>query len=555
MTKTTKKLLLAALLTAFMAAPGEGATFSVDGIYYTPLGDTSTEVAVVNPDPSSTSPYWGVLTIPSTVTYEGKVYTVTEVGTHCFKGSALLALALPPTIRRMAPYSIVLCDDLESLNLPDNVDTLEPNTVFNCSELTQIALPANLKVIKESALKMLPLSTLTIPAKVEKIEGNAFENCNSLTTLVVDAANPHFSFQDGYLCSKDGKTLVLSLPGDKREELELPSTVTTLGDKAFYARVTLKSAKIPDQVTAIGNGTFHQCSQVTEISIGNGVRSIGPLAFAMMSGCKSVAMGNSVVSIGRSAFNSCGSSTGCGELTLPAGLRTIAPMAFMNSTFTGLTMGDGLEVVDTMVFYGMTRLKRVNLSPTVTEIRKEAFSKCQVLDSIYLHSALRVIGEAAFTSCNTLRSIRLPRNLEVIHNRAFYIMLQNIYVDCPTPPTFTYDGASTLTTFLPMSYNTAKLRVPEGTLEAYKAATVWKNFKNITDDVTLSVDGVETDNGTLAIVESGALKIAGPQRTPVDVYSLSGMKVWSGTAPATITTLNPGIYVVRAGEKTIKVRI
>ena len=41
----------------------------------------------------------------------------------------------------------------------------------------------------------------------------------------------------------------------------------------------------------------------------------------------------------------------------------------------------------------------------------------------------------------------------------------------------------------------------------------------------------------------------------VDVYSLSGMKVWRGTAPATTTALNPGVYVVRAGEKTVKVRI
>ena len=58
---------------------------------------------------------------------------------------------------------------------------------------------------------------------------------------------------------------------------------------------------------------------------------------------------------------------------------------------------------------------------------------------------------------------------------------------------------------------------------------------------------IEVTNGSVVVKSATAVN--------VDVYSLSGMKVWRGTAPATTTALNPGVYVVRAGEKTVKVRI
>ncbi|MDE7442896.1 MAG: hypothetical protein K2M65_01900 [Muribaculaceae bacterium] len=46
-----------------------------------------------------------------------------------------------------------------------------------------------------------------------------------------------------------------------------------------------------------------------------------------------------------------------------------------------------------------------------------------------------------------------------------------------------------------------------------------------------------------------------PQGTTVEVYSLAGIRVWNGVAPARSIELGSGIYVVRVGSAVYKLCI
>ena len=78
------------------------------------------------------------------------------------------------------------------------------------------------------------------------------------------------------------------------------------------------------------------------------------------------------------------------------------------------------------------------------------------------------IGNFAFTSCTSLASITLPAGVTSIGNFAFSncASLKTMDVLSETPPTLSSDSLSGLP-------GTCSIRVPAGSVDAYKAATYW----------------------------------------------------------------------------------
>ena len=77
-------------------------------------------------------------------------------------------------------------------------------------------------------------------------------------------------------------------------------------------------------------------------------------------------------------------------------------------------------------------------------------------------------------------------------------------------------------------YDTAKLYVPVGSIEAYKTTSAWNKFLNIEEyDYTTSVNTVTTDN----------------QRTPTHYYSVDGRS---------IKQPQRGLNILRMSDGTVK---
>src|SRR5664280_2536907 len=83
--------------------------------------------------------------------------------------------------------------------------------------------------------------------------------------------------------------------------------VTSIGDRAFYSTQghRLTSVTIPSSVTSIGDSAFFRCSGLTSVTIPNSVTSIDNRAFEYCSGLTSVTIPSSVTSVGNLAFAYC----------------------------------------------------------------------------------------------------------------------------------------------------------------------------------------------------------------------------------------------------------
>ena len=61
--------------------------------------------------------------------------------------------------------------------------------------------------------------------------------------------------------------------------IQIPNSITSIEDEAFYNCKSLKNINIPNSVTSIGYCAFYNCTGLTNIIIPNSLTSIGYCAF------------------------------------------------------------------------------------------------------------------------------------------------------------------------------------------------------------------------------------------------------------------------------------
>ncbi|MGM9814217.1 MAG: leucine-rich repeat protein [Candidatus Enteromonas sp.] len=97
------------------------------------------------------------------------------------------------------------------------------------------------------------------------------------------------------------------------EEIDVPSSVTTIGPEAFSGCENLKRCDISScRIAKISASTFEDCSSLEEVHLPDGTLVIGSNAFKNCSSLKVLSIPDSVHSIGKGAFEGCASLTAIG---------------------------------------------------------------------------------------------------------------------------------------------------------------------------------------------------------------------------------------------------
>ncbi len=118
-----------------------------------------------------------------------------------------------------------------------------------------------------------------------------------------------YNFSRGELSFSDGcTTIVNNSINSCASSVDIPNSVTSIGNYAFYNATSLTSVNIPNSVTSIGNSAFYNATSLTSVDIPNSVTSIGNYAFSNTA-LTSVNIPASVQGIGNSAFANASSLT------------------------------------------------------------------------------------------------------------------------------------------------------------------------------------------------------------------------------------------------------
>ncbi len=111
----------------------------VGGVYYN-LNSSSLTATVTyrgSSYSSYSSEYSGDVVIPITISYSGKEYRVTSIGSSAFYNcSGLTSLEIPNSVTSIGSSAFYNCSGLTSLEIGNSVTSIGSSAFYNCSGLT-----------------------------------------------------------------------------------------------------------------------------------------------------------------------------------------------------------------------------------------------------------------------------------------------------------------------------------------------------------------------------------------------------------------------------------
>ena len=483
---------------------------------------------------------------------ELKYFTgLTTINEYAFSNCTnLTSFAIPNSVTSIGTDAFKCCSNLTSVTIPNSVTSIGQGVFYQCKGLKNITIPNSVTFIGNGALGYCTnLTTVTIPNSVTSIECNAFIGCTSLTSV------------------------------------SIPNSVTSIEDRTFSGCKGLTNIAIPNSVTSIGVSAFSGCSGLTSITIPNSVTSIGEWAFSGCSGFTSISIPNSVTEIGNYAFDGCNSLPVIDNIryadtylveaidktlstyNIKEGTKWIGANAFRNSSLMIITIPNSVTSIGAYSFYDSS-LTSVTIPNSVTTIEYRAFSDCSYLTSVAIDNSVVEIGKYAFQSCSALTSITLGNSVTSLGMCAFYGCSGLTSVSIPNSVTFIEDGAfygcSGLTSvtanwdtpmkipslvFLGIDKSACVLYVPKGTVELYRAASVWSEFTNIQEySPTILTTSITIDQASVSL-EIGETTTLTATVLPEDATDKS--VTWTSSNEEVATVSDGVVTAVTVGTATI----
>lgn len=289
---------------------------------------------------------------------------------------------------------------------------------------------------------------------------------------------------------------------------------------------------------------------VTDLVIPEGTESISNEAFYGASFLGSVSFPSSLKEIGYAAFEGCSNigSIDVPDLAAWCGVE-IKPFNRLISVHSGLDEDEYIPVFNKAELRVHGRIvTQLTIPESVDSIGAGLFNNCGSIKTLYIPEHVTGLGASSFADCDAL---------------------ENVYVFSAEPPTACsvigseevedFGGTAVLYHYgnafgEGRLLNRATLYVPVGSLEAYKSDKYWGCFKNIKEFDATGISNVAEESLAGCIrCEGGVISFEGLAEGIVpEVYSIDGVLRHRG---ADSCALPSGVYIIRAGNESVKVRI
>jgi len=268
---------------------------------------------------------------------------ITTIGKASFYAFDAKYVTLPETVTDINGFAFAGCD-FETLTLPNSVKFIGSCAFAYCYYLKSVTLPASLNYIELQG---------------EDEFGHydpywcAFRNCKMLETIIVEEGNPIYDSRDN--CNAIIETATNKLLFGCKGTV-IPNSVTEIGAIAFSEN-PIPSIEIPESVTKIGQRAFMYCNHLTSVVLPNSLTEMGSRVFAECERLTEVTMGNSLTYIPNAAFENC-------------------------EDLVSVTFNDILDTIKNMAFYKCESLISLVFPKTLKVIEFAAFAKCSSLSEI-----------------------------------------------------------------------------------------------------------------------------------------------------------------------------
>ena len=244
------------------------------------------------------------ITIPS---------SMTNIGSYAFDNcSGLTSITIPSSVTSIGDAAFSYCESISSITvssnntvydsrgncnaiikksnnelivgckntvIPSSVTSIGNSAFSGCHGMTSITIPSSVKSIGRNAFTWCSsLTSISIPSSVTSIESTAFDGCAGLSSITVSSNNTVYDSRDNCnaIIKKSNNVLIQGC-----KNTVFPSSVTGIGEYAFFGCTSITSITIPSNVTSIGEEAFTRCDYLASVTIPSTMISIGNYAFSL----------------------------------------------------------------------------------------------------------------------------------------------------------------------------------------------------------------------------------------------------------------------------------
>ncbi len=428
----------------------------------------------------------------------------------------LKSINIPESVTSIGPSAFRECRKLEAIRLPGQLKELSSQAFYNCDSLKEITIPDGVTAIGSGEFYSCDsLKSAVIPESVITIGRTAFWYCNALTDIyysgteddwnritfgdscLPDGVAIHYDYGAsvltngikykksvkgdheviviiGYTGSSDDVVIpgvIEGLPvcainnraftAENITAVEIPDTVTSIGEYAFSFCQDLRSVRLPvelteigsyafagcpqletvtfpDQLEMIGDGAFEECTSLSYVVLPDTVSSVGIWAFAMCSDLKAVFIKNTSITLSPHSFYSDDSLQDIYFAGTEQEWKKITEKTNSLGTDNAVIHYESSVLPDGIIYTKNSQINPPNISIAgyiggseavvipekiegldVWKINEAVFRDNNSIRSVSLPGVLGQIHKNAFNGCTNLEKIDLPDQLEILEEGAF----------------------------------------------------------------------------------------------------------------------------------------
>lgn len=177
---------------------------------------------------------------------------VTRIGHNAFEGCNLLAeVNTGMTLEKLGDNVFLDCPALSRLTFGQGVTEIGSGTFAGCTALASVTLPNNLVAIGSGTFERTGVTSLTIPENVERVGTMTYLKSIEFKTKKLTEIPDYF----------------MHLNRDVTH-IELPESITKIGDRAFANCYSLTWFKMGSKVKFLGDRAFNGCTALEALICG-----------------------------------------------------------------------------------------------------------------------------------------------------------------------------------------------------------------------------------------------------------------------------------------------
>jgi len=243
------------------------------------------------------------VTIPETVSWNGKTYTVTSIADNAFKNQTnICSLYGGKKLISIGNYAFYQCTNLtydsfgKDKSGKAHLDSIGDYAFYNCTSLSSTCL-TDTRIIGAYAFNGCSSLSSIYLYDTEYIGSHAFSNCSNANCINLSESNictiPNYCF---YNCSNaqyiDLPRCIYTIGSysfsycKNINKIYFPSGTTKIDQYAFYRDSKLKTVMMPTSVTSVGTHAFNLCTSLKYFVCKNPVTTFGDFSIGYNYQCK-----------------------------------------------------------------------------------------------------------------------------------------------------------------------------------------------------------------------------------------------------------------------------